>query len=159
MTTMTTVATGADHSLRPTPVSLKTGLLSKGMTVNRLCGGENSSVRVHCYSVGMGEKHGLHAHTEEEHLFVVLHGSAVFSDLNGKLPTLQKNTGLWIPKGCFYEFFNPGPEPLVVLRFGAKQKGADESARIDPEGAPILGRSSQNPELAKPEYIVGKFFE
>jgi len=149
----------AIKSLRPTTVSIKTPLLSRGMTKTLLCSGENSTVRVHCYSTGMGEKHGLHAHVEEEHLFLVMHGCALFSDIGGKLPPLHRNSGLWIPKGCFYEFINPGPDPLVVLRFGALQKGANESTRVDPDGASIAGRSTQNPKLARPEVIAGAFFE
>jgi mannose-6-phosphate isomerase-like protein (cupin superfamily) len=145
-------------TLRPTPVSLRIPLLAKGMSKHTLSAGDNSTVRVHCYSTGMGEKHGLHAHLEEEHLFLVLHGRVQFSDLDGKLPVLAAHQALWIPKGCFYEFYNPGPGPLVILRFGACQKGADESIRVDPEGHPIAGRSSQNPELARPVIVDGAYF-
>ena len=145
-------------ALRPTPISLRIPLLSKGMSKDLLCSGENSTLRIHCYSTGMGEKHGLHGHIEEEHVFLVLHGRAQFSDMDGKLPVLEPNQGLWLPKGCFYEFYNPGPEPLVVIRFGATDSGGDEHKRLDPEGKPILGRASQNPELARPTVIEGKFF-
>jgi len=145
-------------TLRPTPISLRLPLLAQGMSKHALCSGDNSTMRVHCYSTGMGETHGLHAHPEEEHVFLVLHGRVQFSDLDGKLPTLSVHQGLWIPKGCFYEFYNPGPEPLVILRFGAMQKGADESMRLDPEGHFIPGRSSQNPELARPVVMEGVYF-
>jgi mannose-6-phosphate isomerase-like protein (cupin superfamily) len=144
--------------LRPSLLSLKIPLLSMGMSKDLLCRGENSTFRIHCYSTGMGEKHGLHAHVEEEHVFVVLHGCAHFSDLDGKLPVIGANEGIWIPKGCFYEFINPGPDPLVVLRFGALQEGANESKRIDPKGEKILGRASQDPERARPSVIEGLFF-
>lgn len=147
------------RKIQPQLVGLKTPLLSGGMSRELLCSGENSTFRIHCYSTGMGEKHGFHAHVEEEHLFIVLQGAAVFSGLDGKLPQVGKNQGVWLPKGCFYEFYNPGPEPLVVLRFGATQAGANGSLRVTPEGAPIKGRSSANPELAIPRAIEGKFFE
>ena len=107
------------RAIKPKLIDLKIPMLEAGMSRDMLCSGENSTVRIHCYSTGMGEKHGLHAHIEEEHVFIVLHGQAVFSSIEGKLPPLGKNKGIWLPKGCFYEFVNPGPEPLVVLRFGA----------------------------------------
>jgi mannose-6-phosphate isomerase-like protein (cupin superfamily) len=149
----------AMRAIRPALLDLKIPMLAGGMSRDLLCRGENSTFRIHCYSTGMGEKHGFHAHTQEEHVFIVLHGQAVFSSLDGRLPAVGKNQGIWLPKGCFYEFFNPGPEPLVVLRFGAINKGDNESTRVTPEGAPIPGRSSQNPELAKPVPIAGRFFE
>lgn len=147
------------REVKPQAMSLKTQLLSGGMTKKLMCAGENTTVHMHCYSIGMGEKHGLHAHVEEEHLFVVLQGSAVFSGIDGKLPTVTKNQAIWLPKGCFYEFYNPGPDPLIVLRFGATNTGENASSRVTPEGEPILGRSSQNPERAKPVPVEGKFFE
>ena len=114
------------HSIRPEIINLRIPLLSAGMSRDLLAKGENSTFRIHCYSTGMGEKHGFHAHIEEEHLFIVLQGAAIFSGLDGKLPEVGRNQGVWLPKGCFYEFYNPGPEPLVVLRFGACEKGAVE---------------------------------
>ena len=57
-------------------------------------------------------------------------------------------------------FFRVEPDEVgVVLRFGAINKGDNESTRVTPEGAPIPGRSSQNPELVKPVPIAGRFFE
>ena len=147
------------RDIRPQIVDLKIPMLSGGMSRDLLCEGENSTFRIHCYSTGMGEKHGFHAHVEEEHLFIVLHGEAVFSGLDGRLPVVGRNKGIWLPKGCFYEFFNPGPEPLVVLRFGAQESDAHVSRRITPEGDPIKGRSSSDPEKARPQVIEGRFFE
>ena len=158
MTELTEKNLAAMRAIRPETFSLKTPLLSGGMSRELLCRGENSTFRIHCYSTGMGEKHGFHAHTEEEHVFVVLQGEAVFSGLDGKLPVVGKNNGIWLPKGCFYEFYNPGPDPLIVLRFGALATGANESTRVTPEGAPIKGRSSANPELAIPVLMDGEFF-
>ena len=147
------------RGLRPETFSLKIPFLSAGMSRDLLCSGENSTFRIHCYSTGMGEKHGFHAHIEEEHVFVVLHGEAVFSSLDGRLPPVGRHQGVWLPKGCFYEFFNPGPEPLVVLRFGAQASDANASLRLTPEGEPIKGRTSADPERARPEVIPGRFFE
>jgi mannose-6-phosphate isomerase-like protein (cupin superfamily) len=107
----------------------------------------------------MGENHGLHAHFEEEHLFIVLLGEAVFAGIDGPLPALTRNKGIWLPKGCFYEFYNPGPGPLVLIRFGAQATGADAALRLTPDGAPIEGRDAMFRDLAVPEVIGGAFFE
>jgi mannose-6-phosphate isomerase-like protein (cupin superfamily) len=146
------------RAIRPQLIDLRIPLLSEGMSRDLLCEGENSTFRIHCYSTGMGEKHGFHAHVEEEHLFVVLHGEAVFSSLDGRLPAIGPNKGIWLPKGCFYEFFNPGPEPLVVLRFGAQASGLGKMSRITPEGEPIRGRGTSDPEGARPKVLEGQFF-
>ncbi len=149
-------------AMRETPaelIDLKIPMLAEGMSRDLLCKGENSTFRIHCYSTGMGEAHGLHAHVEEEHAFIVLHGRAIFSDIGGKLPAIGPNKGIWLPKGCFYEFINPGPEPLVVLRFGACHAGANESTRVTTEGEPIAGRSTMFAHLATPKPIEGAFFE
>jgi mannose-6-phosphate isomerase-like protein (cupin superfamily) len=146
------------RAIRPQPIDLRIPLLSAGMSRDLLCEGENSTFRIHCYSTGMGEKHGFHAHVKEEHLFIVLHGQAVFSSLDGRLPPVGPNKGIWLPKGCFYEFVNPGPEPLVVLRFGAQASDLAKMSRVTPEGEPISGRGSSDPERARPQAIEGRFF-
>ena len=84
---------------------------------------------MHCYGPKGGEN-GLHAHIEEDHIFVVLQGEAQFSGLNGPLPVLKKNQALMLPKGCFYSFSNEGTEPLVMIRFGAMDKGAPAAGSI-----------------------------
>ena len=147
------------RAIRPKLLDLKIPMLAAGMSRDLLCEGENSNFRIHCYSTGMGEAHGFHAHIEEEHLFIVLHGQAIFSSLDGRLPPVGTNKGIWLPKGCFYEFINPGPEPLVVLRFGAHATQAHVSLRLTPEGDPIKGRGAMDPELAKPQVMEGQFFE
>lgn len=158
MTNPTEAKLKAMRDIRPSLFGLKIPLLSAGMSRDLLCEGENTNFRIHCYSTGMGEAHGFHAHIEEEHLFIVLQGQAIFSSLDGKLPPVGKNQGIWLPKGCFYEFINPGPEPLVVLRFGGHATNAQVSLRLTPEGDPIKGRGAMDPELAKPEIMEGKFF-
>lgn len=147
------------REIEPTILSLKTQLVSKGMTRELLAQGDHSTLRIHVYASGMGEDHGLHAHVEEEHTFIVLHGEAQFFGINGKLPVLRKNQGLYLPKGCFYEFTNPGTEPLVLLRFGATEHKVLNTSRVTPAGEPILGRQVKHPHLANPTFIENAFFE
>ena len=126
---------------------LKIPLVAKGMTRDLLAQGDHSTFRIHCYSPNQGEVHGLHAHIDEEHLFVILGGVANFSSIDGELPQLGKYQALWLPKGCFYEFVNPGPDPLVVLRFGATREKMTSGLRLTPGGEPIAGRGTQHPEM------------
>jgi mannose-6-phosphate isomerase-like protein (cupin superfamily) len=147
------------REVEPTALDLKTQLVAKGMTSRSLAQGENSTFRILCYAPCRGEDHGLHGHIEEEHAFFVLHGVAEFSTVNGKLPTLNKNQGLFLPKGCFYEFINPGPDSLVVLRCGATAEQMERSSRLTPRGEPIPGRSKRHPHLNDVKFIDGAFLE
>lgn len=148
-------------TVKPTLISLKTQLLSKGMTRDEIASGEHCIFTVHCYAPSQGEPHGLHAHLDEEHMFLVLHGTAIFSSVDGELPPITKNNAIWLPKGCFYEFVNPGPEALVVLRIGGAKEllRRGQGRRLTPEGKPIVGRSTMHPHLTKIEAIAGAFFE
>jgi len=143
----------------PQLINLRTPLVSSGMTQRLLTRGENSTLRVLCYAPNRGEEHGLHGHVEEEHYFIVLHGEAKFYSLKGELPLLKKNEGLFLPKGCFYEFYNPTTEPLVVLRIGASAEKLDRGARLTPEGDPIAGRSTRHKDAMTPVFIENAFFE
>jgi mannose-6-phosphate isomerase-like protein (cupin superfamily) len=143
----------------PQLLNLRTPLVSSGMTQRLLTRGENSTLRILCYAPSRGEDHGLHGHIEEEHYFIVLHGAAQFYGLKGPLPQLQKNQGIFLPKGCFYEFYNPTEEPLVVLRIGASEQKVDRGVRLTPEGEPIPGRSTRHGEAMAPVFIESAFFE
>lgn len=147
------------REVEPTVLDLKTQLVAEGMTSRLLQQGENSTFRILCYAVCRGEDHGMHAHIEEEHTFFVLHGRAEFSTLGGKLPIVEKNQAVFLPKGCFYEFVNPGPEPLVVLRCGASAETIERSTRLTPAGEPIPGRSKRHPHLNDVKYVEGAFLD
>ncbi len=123
------------ENVAPQIISLRTQLVSEGHTRDLLAETDISTFRIHCYGPKGGEN-GLHAHTDEDHIFVVLQGEAQFFDLNGPLPVLRKHQALSLPKGCFYSFSNEGTEPLVMLRFGAMEK-TWTGDRLDPKGKPI----------------------
>ena len=142
-------------TIEPQRLSLRTQLLSGGLTRTALVEGENTTMHLMCYASGLGENHGIHAHPDEEHGFIILSGEALFNTPRGRLPVLRKHEGLWLPKGCFYEFYNPAAEPLVMLRIGAADSRALlEGRRLTPEGEPIPGRDATNPV-----FIPGAFFE
>jgi len=158
MTTTDTTLMPATEASAPEPeiLSLRTQLVSAGHTKDLLASTDGMTFHIHCYGPKGGEN-GLHAHVDEDHLFVVLQGEAQFFGRNGPLPVLKKNQALMLRKGAFYSFSNEGSEPLVMIRFGAMDKNAP-GGRLDPQGKPIPGRSKQK-GATPPAYIEGKFFE
>ncbi len=59
-------------------VQLKTQLVKEGHTRHLLAETDLMTLRIHCYSPGIGEN-ALHSHTKEDHIFVVLEGTAQFN--------------------------------------------------------------------------------
>jgi mannose-6-phosphate isomerase-like protein (cupin superfamily) len=146
----------AEAAVRPQVLSLRTQLVSQGHTRVLLAETDNSTFRIHCYGPKSGEN-GMHAHTDEDHVFVVLQGEAQFYDLDGPLPVLRKHQALMLPKGCFYSFSNDTDGPLVMLRFGAMEKNW-KGDRLDPQGKPIAGRG--HAPGSKPTILIDNaFFE
>jgi len=158
MATTDTTLMPAPGTAAPEPeiLTLRTQLVSAGHTKDLLAGTDHMTFHIHCYGPKGGEN-GLHAHVDEDHVFVVLQGEAQFYGANGLLPVLKKNQALMLPRGAFYSFANETDEPLVMIRFGAMDKTAP-GGRLDPQGQPIPGRSKQ--KGAKPTvFIAGKYFE
>ena len=147
---------GTQAAVKPEILSLRTQLVSQGHTRVLLAETDNCTFRIHSYGPNSGEN-GLHAHTDEDHIFVVLEGEAQFYDLDGALPVLKKHQALMLPKGCFYSFSNDTTGPLIMLRFGAMEKNWTGD-RLDPKGEPILGRGKA--PGSKPTILIDNaFFE
>src|SRR5580698_2241848 len=106
-----------DHGPNPQIVALRTQLASAGHTKDLLAQTDLMTMHIHCYAPKGGEN-GLHAHTEEDHVFVCLQGQALFRGLDGVLPPLRKHQAIFLPKGCFYSFSNETSEPCILVRFG-----------------------------------------
>jgi len=138
-------------------VQLKTQLVKEGHTRHLLAETDLMTLRIHCYSPGVGEN-ALHSHTKEDHIFVVLQGTAQFkTGREGKtVLNAARNHAVVLPAGCYYQFSNSGTEPLVMARIGAGQDKADQ--RLNPDGTPIPGRTHEL-GAAKPVLIEGAFFE
>jgi len=154
-TELTADIAGAEKD--PEIISLRTQLVSKGHTKTLLAQTDLMTFNVHCYGPKGGEN-GMHAHVEEDHIFVCLEGEAQFRGLNGPLPPLKKHQALFLPKGCFYSFSNETDKPLILIRFGASPKGVGGGRRLDPRGEYIPGRASQHGAV-KPVFIDNAFFE
>jgi quercetin dioxygenase-like cupin family protein len=59
-------------------VPLRTQLVSQGHTRHLLADTGLMTLRIHCYAPGIGEN-ALHSHTKEDHIFLVLDGTAQFN--------------------------------------------------------------------------------
>ena len=115
------------------------------------------SLRIHCYAPGIGEN-ALHSHTKEDHIFLVLEGTARFNTGRDGKKELKasKHQAVVLPAGCYYQFCNSGDTPLVMARIGA---GSDkQDMRLNPDGTPIPGRTHEQ-GAAKAVLIEGAFFE
>jgi mannose-6-phosphate isomerase-like protein (cupin superfamily) len=87
----------------------------------------------------------LHAHPNEDHVFLVLQGEAQFFGPKGELERVGKHDGILLPRGTFYSFKALGDEPLVMARIGAVVDAAKDALhRIDIEGKPMDGNSTAN---------------
>ena len=84
-------------------VQLKTQLVKEGHTRELLAETDLMTLRIHCYAPGIGEN-ALHSHTKEDHMFLVLQGTAQFTTgRDGKIVvTAGKNQAVVLPAGCYY---------------------------------------------------------
>ena len=145
------------RNIEPQVVQLRTQLVREGHTRHLLAETDLMTLRIHCYAPGIGEN-ALHSHTKEDHIFLVLQGTAQFNTGKDGKKVVQagKNQAIVLPAGCYYQFSNSGDTPLVMARIGA---GPDKhDMRLNPDGTPIPGRTHEQ-GAAKPVLIDGAFFE
>ena len=138
-------------------VQLKTQLVKEGHTRFMLAETDLMTLRIHFYAPGIGEN-ALHAHTKEDHIFVVLDGTAQFNTgRDGEtMVKATKNHAVVLPAGSYYQFCNSGQTPLVMARIGAGSDKVDQ--RLNPDGSAIPGRTYEQ-GAAQPVLIEGAFFE
>jgi quercetin dioxygenase-like cupin family protein len=67
-----------DKNVEPEVVQLRTQLVREGHTRHLLAETNLMTLRIHCYAPGIGEN-ALHSHTKEDHIFLVLQGTAQFN--------------------------------------------------------------------------------
>jgi mannose-6-phosphate isomerase-like protein (cupin superfamily) len=106
-----------------------------------------------------GGENAVHAHSREEHAFIVLEGEVTFFDKDGEGTVLHKYEGIMIPKGAYYRYLNTGGENLFLLRVGAKL-GADpnQETRIRPDGTALHSDTAENHHVDGVP-IAGKTFK
>ncbi len=134
---------------------LRTPLLSQGRLDTVLSETDTMRVWMKCYAEG-GEN-TLHAHTHEDHIFVILQGQATFYDKDGNTRVLGRNEGIMLPRGTYYYFQSCGDEPLVMLRVGAYTDRAAND-RKGADGRPLAGDSRENKHV-DPVAIPGAYYE
>ena len=144
-------------AIKPSFFRLRTQLLDDGRSNTPIAETENMWARLKVYASG-GEN-TLHAHPNEDHMFIILAGQATFYGPQGEEKTLGRNEGIMLPAGSFYHFHATSVEPLVLLRIGcgANDRG-DHLKRIAIDGGPLPGKSKANKWKA-PVYRAGAYYE
>ncbi|CAD6543267.1 hypothetical protein LMG27952_04014 [Paraburkholderia hiiakae] len=131
---------------KPTFFHARAQLPEQGRTNIVLGATRTLSVVLKTYASG-GENE-LHAHTNEDHMFYILQGSATFHGPNGEVRVVSKNEGILLPRGTFYSFCADEREPLVMLRVGAVvDASTDPLARVGIDNLPLDGFSEANKEV------------
>jgi len=151
MSTEVMSRTRQDPALRAQTFDLEAQLLSKGRARQVVAKTDTINLAVKVYAEG-GEN-TLHAHADEDHIFVIADGEATFYDRDGNTTSRRRGQGILIPAGYFYRFHACGGKPLVMLRIGTGAKDAAEG-RLWVEGV-----SEKQPEGSMaPVPIPGSFW-
>lgn len=131
----------------PTFVHMRARLPVQGRTNQMLAATPNMTLVLKTYASG-GENE-LHGHTNEDHVFIVLQGAAVFFGPKGEERRAAKNDCVLLPRNSLYRFHaEEGGEPLVMIRVGAIiNTMADHHARVDEHGKVLDGYSAANKEV------------
>lgn len=134
----------AEHKNKPQAFKLRSQLLAQGRSNTPVAATEDLTVIVKVYASG-GEN-ALHQHPNEDHVFIILKGSAAFYDQDGETATLAINEGYLVPKGALYRFHAVESEgPLVMLRVGTPNYAvAMKPFRTDDGGKDFQGDTKKN---------------
>ena len=136
-------------------IKARTPLLSVGRTTDFVAQGDLLHVAIKVYAEG-GEN-ALHAHAGDDHLHFVLDGQATFYDEDGNTTIVNKNEGMFLPKGAYYYFHSSGESNLVMISSYARQPGRTGEGRIALDGHPLPGGSEENKHVEGVP-IPGKVF-
>lgn len=142
---------------KPQLFHMKTPLPKKGRGATLLAATDRMWVNLKTYAEG-GEN-VLHAHTNEDHTFIVLAGEAKFYGPDGEVATLGKNQGILLPRGVAYYFHAVEGEPLVILRMGTiidPERPAFERMGADGKRVPA---SSKKNKSEVTEFYEDRVFE
>lgn len=130
-------------------------LLKQGRTNTPLGATDNMWATLKVYASG-GEN-GLHTHTNQDHTFLVLQGSARFYDENGNTHDVNKLEGIMLPAGAYYWFEATSKEELILFRVGCRTNEKDTGERLNISGDLMPGESAENKKVAI-VYKDGQFF-
>jgi len=129
----------------PTFVRARAQLPKEGRTNQMLAATPNMSLMLKTYASG-GENE-LHGHANEDHVFIILQGEAVFFGPNNEQKRVGKNDCVMLPRMVQYRFHAVEEAgPLVFLRVGALLDPSRPSERVDHTGKLLDGYSASNHE-------------
>src|SRR5688500_20143468 len=118
--TPTTAAAGGKSAAKKASFfKMRAQMLQEGRTNTLLARTDNMWATLKVYASG-GEN-GLHTHPNEDHMFVVLQGSARFFGPNDETADLGKYQGIMLPAGSYYKFQSTSEEPLGLMREGCQE--------------------------------------
>lgn len=140
--TVTQAAGVAPGNVKPTLFRLRAQLLDQGRSNTALAETDNMWATLKVYASG-GEN-GLHTHPYEDHMFVIMQGSARFYGPNDETVDLGKFQGIMLPAGSYYKFLSTSEEPLVLMRVGCQAGKGDAVDRLNSKGEPMPGDSKEN---------------
>jgi mannose-6-phosphate isomerase-like protein (cupin superfamily) len=124
----------------PELFKLRTQLMKQGRNNKTIVKTEHMRISLKCYAGG-GEN-GLHNHSDQDHVHIIMQGSAVFFGARGEEMHCGQYEGVLLPKSCYYRFHATCEEPLVLLRMSAKVPG--ETKRINIYGDPLPNTAKGN---------------
>ena len=130
-------------------------MLSQGRTHEWLTEAPNMLCNIKVYASG-GEN-GLHTHLGEDHMFVVLQGSACFMGPRGEKKQVGQYEGVMLPAGSYYRFESNGDVPLVLFRVAA-YNDTGLKGRYNIYGKPLPSEAAENgqePIVRIPEKFWG----
>ena len=134
------------RAVGPTFFHLRARLPRQGRTDTPMAATDRMWVVLKAYA-NDGENE-LHAHPNEDHVFLVLQGEADFYGPNEEVRRVRPNDGVLLPRRTFYRFRSVGDEPLVMARVGAVvDPSQDPLGRIDAEGNSMDGYSAANMQV------------
>jgi mannose-6-phosphate isomerase-like protein (cupin superfamily) len=139
-----------------TVFKMRAQMLEQGRTQETLAKTDNMALHLKVYASG-GEN-GLHTHPNEDHVFIIMQGTARYYDADGGYIDVGKHEGILLPAGAYYWFEAIGEEPLVLMRVGSKVGSGEITTRLNIQGEPVAGNSEENkrvPVVAR----EGVFFE
>jgi mannose-6-phosphate isomerase-like protein (cupin superfamily) len=95
-----------------------------------------------------GGENALHAHSNDDHAFFVLGGSAVFYDKDGNETAVGPLDGILIPRNTQYRFRSVPTENLVILRVAGAAENVNlirqQAVRYGPDGSVLDSRDPRN---------------
>lgn len=158
MTKIRTVDAQGGRDEKPTvsTFKLRAQMLEQGRTDTTVAKTKNMVARLKVYASG-GEN-ALHTHPNEDHMFVIMQGSARFYDQDGGHKDLSTHEGIMIPAGAYYWFEATSKEPLVLMRVGSRIGPQSTGGRLNIRGEDMAGDSEEN-KTVPVVYRDGAYFE